>query len=170
MLSVTVDPAYLHWIGSGNKLQAGKSPDEVTEFLFNLLNPSSRSMGLGFTQPLTKISIRKCFWGGERGRHVRLKISPSVSRLFRASQYEIFDISQCGIHGLLREQLYFYLFFLVRKWFMLVIGRWLWYGNLRYHLQVRRNRKVNTSLKLKEKRGLPIISSHYLHTRIQPVP
>jgi hypothetical protein len=35
----------------------GSIPDEVTEF-FNSPNPSSRSMTLGSTQPLTEMSIR----------------------------------------------------------------------------------------------------------------
>jgi hypothetical protein len=34
---------------------AGLSPDEVD---FNLLNPSSRTMALGSTKPLTEMSIR----------------------------------------------------------------------------------------------------------------
>jgi hypothetical protein len=41
-------------------LQAGRSPvpvpDEVN--FFNLLNPSSRTMALGSTQPLTEISTK----------------------------------------------------------------------------------------------------------------
>jgi hypothetical protein len=49
---------------------------------FNLPNPSSRTLALELTQPLTEMSIRKCFWGIERGRRVRLITSPpSVSRL-----------------------------------------------------------------------------------------
>jgi hypothetical protein len=38
---------------------AGSNPDEVTGFYFyNLPNPSSRTMALGLTQPLTDMSIR----------------------------------------------------------------------------------------------------------------
>jgi hypothetical protein len=33
-------------------------PDEVTGFLFNLPNPSNRTMALGLTQSLTEISTR----------------------------------------------------------------------------------------------------------------
>jgi hypothetical protein len=48
--------------GWGAMLQAGrsrvKSPDEVTEFL-NSPNPSSRTMVLEFTQPLTEMSKSK---------------------------------------------------------------------------------------------------------------
>jgi hypothetical protein len=39
------------------------SPDEAIDFL-NLPNPSSRTMALGFTRPLTETSTRKYFWGG----------------------------------------------------------------------------------------------------------
>jgi hypothetical protein len=35
---------------------AGLSPHEVTEIFFNLPNPSSRTMPLGFTLPLTEMS------------------------------------------------------------------------------------------------------------------
>jgi hypothetical protein len=37
-------------------------PDEVIEFAFNLPNPSSRIMALGFTQSLTEMSTRTSFW------------------------------------------------------------------------------------------------------------
>jgi hypothetical protein len=38
----------------------GSSPDEVD--FFNLPNPSSRTMALGPTQPLTEMSTRKSSW------------------------------------------------------------------------------------------------------------
>jgi hypothetical protein len=44
---------------------AGSSPDEVD--FFNLPNPSSRTMALGSTQPLTKMSTRNLPWGGGGG-------------------------------------------------------------------------------------------------------
>jgi hypothetical protein len=43
---------------------AGSIPDEVIEF-FNLPNPSSRTMALGSTQPLTEVSSRN-IPGGRR--------------------------------------------------------------------------------------------------------
>jgi hypothetical protein len=43
-------------VGWGTMLQAGSSPDEVN--FFNLFNPSSRTMALGSTQPLTEMSTR----------------------------------------------------------------------------------------------------------------
>jgi hypothetical protein len=39
----------------------GSSPDEV-DFFFNLPNPSSRIMALGFTQPLTEIFLGVKGW------------------------------------------------------------------------------------------------------------
>jgi hypothetical protein len=41
---------------------AGSIPDEVITF-FNLSNPSSRTMALGLTQPLTEMSTRNPYRG-----------------------------------------------------------------------------------------------------------
>jgi hypothetical protein len=41
------------------------NPDEFIEF-FNLLKPSSRSMALGSTQPLTEMSTRNILGGKAR--------------------------------------------------------------------------------------------------------
>jgi hypothetical protein len=51
-------------------LQAGRSPVRVPneEDFFNLPNPSSRTMALGSTQPLTKMSTRK--FRGDKKRQV----------------------------------------------------------------------------------------------------
>jgi hypothetical protein len=63
---------------------AGSSPDQVTEFLFSLPNPSSRAMVVDLTQSLIEMSTRKCSWGVESGRSLRLITStPSASRLSR---------------------------------------------------------------------------------------
>jgi hypothetical protein len=39
----------------------GSIPEEVTE-IFNLPNPSSSTMAVGFNQPLTAMITRKYFW------------------------------------------------------------------------------------------------------------
>jgi hypothetical protein len=48
--------------GWGTRLQAGRSPVRIPEemdfFFFNLSNPSSRTVALGLTQPLTEMSTR----------------------------------------------------------------------------------------------------------------
>jgi hypothetical protein len=44
----------------------GSIPDEVIGFFFNSPNPSSRTMALGSTQPLTEMSTRKL--PGSKGR------------------------------------------------------------------------------------------------------
>jgi hypothetical protein len=68
-------------------LQAGRSRNRISMwwiFFFNLSNPSSRTMALGSTQPLTEMSTRNIPGRVKDGRRVRLITSPpSVSRLFR---------------------------------------------------------------------------------------
>jgi hypothetical protein len=66
----------------------GSIPDEVIGF-FNLPNPSSRTMVLGSTQPLTEMSTRNLLgdkWGPTRkgGR------TPTASR--QASKHETKDV------------------------------------------------------------------------------
>jgi hypothetical protein len=58
-------------VGWGTTLQAGRSRDRIPNEVdfFNLFNPSSRTMALGSTQPLTEMSTRNIL-GGE-GRPAR---------------------------------------------------------------------------------------------------
>jgi hypothetical protein len=42
---------------------------------FNLPNPTCHTMALGLTQPVTKMSTRKYFWGVERDWRIRLTTS-----------------------------------------------------------------------------------------------
>jgi hypothetical protein len=78
-----------------NALAACSMFDQIIElffFSFNFAIPSIRPMALRFTQPVTKTSTRKSFWGVKRGRRVCLTGStPYVSRLSR--KCEIIDIS-----------------------------------------------------------------------------
>jgi hypothetical protein len=68
-------------------LQAGRSRVRVPMrwiFFFNLPNPSSHTMALGSTQPLTEMSTRNLPGGAKGGGRVSLKTLPSsVSRLSR---------------------------------------------------------------------------------------
>jgi hypothetical protein len=65
-------------------LQAGRSrgsiPDEVTGF-FNRPNPSSRTMALGSTQPLTEMSTRNlpgCKWRPARKADLTAICEPTI--------------------------------------------------------------------------------------------
>jgi hypothetical protein len=65
-------PQYFSFWGTGwrswlrqcatSRKVAGTVPDRVTR-IFHWLNPSSRSMALGSTQPLTQMSTRANSWG-----------------------------------------------------------------------------------------------------------
>jgi hypothetical protein len=79
-------------------LQTGRSsirvPDEVD--FFNLPNPSSRTMALGSTQPLTEMSTRNLPCGKKR---------PARRAMSRMSQNVGASTSRKhkGLHGLYRE-------------------------------------------------------------------
>jgi hypothetical protein len=60
---------------------AGSNPGWSGFFFFNLPNPSSRTMALGSTQPLTEMSTRK-LPEGKSGQRVGLTtLPPSMSRM-----------------------------------------------------------------------------------------
>jgi hypothetical protein len=77
---------------------------------FNLRNPSSHTMALGSTQPLTEMSTGNLPGGGggvKVGRHVRLTtLPPSVSQLSRENVGASNSRNTMGLHGLLQGQLY----------------------------------------------------------------
>jgi hypothetical protein len=76
-------------------LQAGRSRVpfllRLLDF-FNLPNPSSRTMDVGSTQPLTEMSNRYLPGGNMRPARKATASQPSVSRLSR--KYESLDVSQ----------------------------------------------------------------------------
>jgi hypothetical protein len=83
---------------------AGSYPDEVIGFI-NWTNPSSRTMALGSTQPLTEMSIRNLPGGGvKNGWSVRLT-SPLWAD-FLENMGASTSHNPTGLHGLLRRQLY----------------------------------------------------------------
>jgi hypothetical protein len=75
-------------VGWGTMLQAGRSRDRIPMRSLNFFNwPSSPTMALGSTQPLTEMSTRNIlgmFLGVKDGRRVKLTtLPPSMSRLSR---------------------------------------------------------------------------------------
>jgi hypothetical protein len=73
-----------------NRKVAGSIPDGVIEiFLYH--NPSSRTMALGLTQPLTEMSTKNVSWG-KIGRCVGLTILPPS----RADCLEIWEPQTSG--------------------------------------------------------------------------
>jgi hypothetical protein len=70
--------AWLRHYAKSQKVM-GSIPDEISVIFFNLANPSSCSMALGSTEPLTEISTRNL--GGGKGWPVSKVTSspPSVS-------------------------------------------------------------------------------------------
>jgi hypothetical protein len=81
-------------VGSSTMLQAGRSPVRVPEEVdfFNLPNPSSRTMALGSTQPLTEMSTRNF-------SAVKKRPSPRADNLTaiyepNVSKYESLNLSQ----------------------------------------------------------------------------
>jgi hypothetical protein len=98
MKSIPLNTLVLHGsiVGWGTMLQAGRSQFPFlmrSSNFFNLPNPSSITMALKFTQPVTEMSIRNCFWRVTHGHHLRLTNSPpSLSQLSRKCR--ILKISQ----------------------------------------------------------------------------
>jgi hypothetical protein len=99
-------PSHGGVVGWGTMLQAGRSPvqapDEVNFFFSNLPNPSSRTMALGSTQPLTKMSTRNLL-GIKSGQRVRLTtLPPSVSWMSENVGAST-SRNPKGLHGLYRD-------------------------------------------------------------------
>jgi hypothetical protein len=82
-------------------LQAGRSPVQIPDEVdfFNLRNPSSITMALGSTQPLTEMSTRN-FHGDKNGRRVGLTtLPPFMSRMSENVGASI-SCNPKGLHGL----------------------------------------------------------------------
>jgi hypothetical protein len=89
-------------------LQAGRSPFRVPDKVdfFNLPNPSSCTMALGSTQPLTKMSTRN-LPGGKSGWRVGLTtLPPSVIRMSENVGAST-SVNPKGLHGLYRSNFIF---------------------------------------------------------------
>jgi hypothetical protein len=93
-------------------LHAGRSPVRVSDEVdfFNLPNPSSRTMALGSTQPLTKMSTRK-LPGGKKCRRVGLTtLPPSMSRMSENVGAST-SRNLKGLHGLYGDNFTFFTFY-----------------------------------------------------------
>jgi hypothetical protein len=81
------------WVRARNSDHRTTEAVETNKTVFSFPNPSVRSMARGFTQPVTEISTRNCFWRVKRLRCVTLTASPpSVRWLCR--QCVIINVSQ----------------------------------------------------------------------------
>jgi hypothetical protein len=89
-------------------LQAGKSPvlvpDEVD--FFNLHNPSSCTMALRSTQPLTKMSTKNLPMGKKRPARRADNLTPSTSRMSENVGAST-SRNPKGLHGLYRDNFNF---------------------------------------------------------------
>jgi hypothetical protein len=89
-------------------LQAGMSRVQVPMRwnVFNLPNPSSRTIGLGSTHPLTEIEYQESTWGGgavKDGRRLRLTNLPSsMNGLSRENVGASTSHNPRGLYGLLQ--------------------------------------------------------------------
>jgi hypothetical protein len=79
--------------GTSRKV-AGSSPDEVTEFFFNLPTPFSRTMALGFIQLLTEMSTRRYFWSRARPARNADNFTAICEPIVYSKECGILDISQ----------------------------------------------------------------------------
>jgi hypothetical protein len=95
--------------------QAGRSRDRIpmkSLDFFNLHNPSSSTVALGSTQPLTETSTRNFPGGGgvKCGQRVGLTtLPPSVSRLSKKYVGTSTSHNPMGLHGPLQGYLYFFI-------------------------------------------------------------
>jgi hypothetical protein len=107
-MDLTRQRSWLRHYATSRKV-AGSSPDEVD--FFNLPNPSSSTMALGSTWPLTEMSTMIFLVGGGKGgRRVGLTtLPPSVSRLSRQNMGASTSHNPMGLHGPLQLYLNFYL-------------------------------------------------------------
>jgi hypothetical protein len=95
------------------KKDVGSSPEEVSELFFNSPNTSSRTTTLELTETPREMSNRKYFWGVERGRLVRLTISPP-SADFLGNVGSSTSRNPIGFQGLLQRKLHFLLFYFAK--------------------------------------------------------
>jgi hypothetical protein len=89
-------------------VQAGRPPVPVPDevYFFKLSNPSSCTMALGSTQPLTEMSTGNLL-GIKSGRHVRLTtLPPSMSRMSENVRTST-SCTPKGLHGLYRDNFTF---------------------------------------------------------------
>jgi hypothetical protein len=82
----------------------GSIPDDMIG-LFSWLNPLSRTLVHGSTQPLTEMSSKTVI-KGQRG----LRLTTSLPSMSGVSKYVAVSTTDnpIGLHGLLQEQLYFF--------------------------------------------------------------
>jgi hypothetical protein len=125
-------------------LHAGRSRVRIPMrwiFFFNLPNPSSRSMALRSTQPLTEMSTRNLHEGKGLPARKADNLTYSVSRLTRQNVGVSTSHNHMGLHSLLTGIVFFFIFYLLQGF-----GSWIL-----FHPQVKRvGRHLCSSLRYKD--------------------
>jgi hypothetical protein len=105
-------------------LQTGRSPVRIPDKveLLNLPNPSSRTMALGSTQPLRKMSIRN-LPGGKKWPARLTSLPPPMRRLSENVEAAT-SRNPMGLHGLYRDNFTFTFTSVVRTCGAGVVAKW----------------------------------------------
>jgi hypothetical protein len=104
-------------VGWGTTLQAGRSRDRIPDEVdfFNWPNPSSRTMALGSTQPLTEVSTRNIPGGEGRPARKADNLTAICELIVYKNVGASTSHSPMGLHGPLQGYLYLTFYMMVHN-------------------------------------------------------